>query len=159
MIVSSRGRSGLLTLSQYPDGPVAKPRTKIDRRVVGRTVGSPGMTTDILVHRHGVPTLVCAVDGPELRDERDAVDVIGMAFQHEADPVERLAEDFFTLSTGVAGGIVQKFVNYRLRLAIVGDISRFTAVSAALRDFVAETNRGKQLWFVETEADLDTRLS
>ncbi|MBB5868981.1 hypothetical protein F4553_002360 [Allocatelliglobosispora scoriae] len=121
------------------------------------------MTTDILVHRHGVPTLICAVDGPELRDERDAVDVIGTAFQHEAElvviPVERLAEDFFTLSTGVAGGIAQKFVNYHLRLAIVGDISAFTTVSTALRDFVYETNRGRQLWFCPTEDDLDERLA
>lgn len=120
------------------------------------------MTVDTLVELHGVPVLVCAPDGPTLRDDRDAVDVIGAAIQHEADlvviPAERLSDDFFTLSTRVAGEIAQKFVNYRLRLAIVGDISRYTAVSSALRDFVYETNRGRQLWFYATQEELDERL-
>jgi Domain of unknown function (DUF4180) len=45
----------------------------------------------------------------------------------------------------LAGEFAQKFVNYRLRLAIVGDISQHLAGSEALCDFVAETNRGNQL--------------
>ena len=48
-------------------------------------------------------------------------------------PVERLHEDFFRLRTGVAGEFVQKFVTYRVRLAIVGDIARHLSESEALR--------------------------
>jgi hypothetical protein len=59
----------------------------------------------------------------------------------------------------VAGEVVQKFVNYRLRLAIVGDLTTHLAVSAALRDFVRESNRGRQLWFVADDAELDARLA
>lgn len=120
------------------------------------------MTADALVTMHGTRVLVCAPDGPKVNGEGDALDVIGDAFGQEADlvliPAERLAADFFTLRTRVAGEIVQKFVNYRLRLAIVGDISRQVAASPALRDFVAESNRGTQLWFVATPDDLGERL-
>ncbi|MFJ6213926.1 DUF4180 domain-containing protein [Streptomyces sp. NPDC092296] len=68
-------------------------------------------------------------------------------------PAARLTEDLSRLSTRVAGDIVQKFADYRLRLAIVGDVSRHTEAGGALRDFVRESNRGAQLWFLpDTEA-------
>ena len=90
------------------------------------------------------------------------MDLIGQAMSDGAElvviPALRLTDEFFSLRTGVAGTIVQKFVNYRMRLAIVGDISAHVAGSTALRDFVAETNRGRQLWFTPTFADLEKRL-
>jgi hypothetical protein len=111
---------------------------------------------------HGIDVLVCSPDGEPLSTEQDAVEVIGEALQAGASmvviPVERLADEFFQLSTRTAGDILQKFVNYRLRVAIVGDIAHHLASSAALRDFVTETNRGEQVWFVATTAELDQRL-
>ncbi len=107
--------------------------------------------------------VICAPDGPKLCDERDATDLIGTAFGHQAEwvvvPVERLSDDFFTLSTRLAGLVIQKFVNYRMRLVVVGDISARLADSATLRDFVRETNRGRQVWFVTDLAELDARLA
>ncbi|MEU1755012.1 DUF4180 domain-containing protein [Micromonospora matsumotoense] len=58
----------------------------------------------------------------------------------------------------LAGEVVQKFVNYRLRLAVVGDISGHVTRSTALRDFVVEADRGRQLRFVDTLAELEERL-
>lgn len=118
---------------------------------------------DTLQHLSGVPVLVRAADGAPLRDEQDALDLIGTAFHHEAAwvvvPAARLTDDFFRLRTGVAGGIVQKFANYRLRLAVVGDISRHTEAGGALRDFVRESNRGTQLWFLPDIDALGARLA
>jgi hypothetical protein len=118
--------------------------------------------SDIVMELHGVPVLVCAAAGPKLADEAAARDLIGEAMyagvQWVSVPVERVAEDFFLLRTGLAGEIAQKFVNYRLRLAIVGDISHHVASSTALRDFVFETNRGRQLWFVTTQEEFAERL-
>jgi hypothetical protein len=74
-------------------------------------------------------------------------------------PVERLTEDFFQLKTGLAGQIMQKFVSYRLRLVILGDISEYVAQSRALRDFVYETNRHDQVWFLPNLQELSERLS
>ncbi|SHN43559.1 DUF4180 domain-containing protein [Cryptosporangium aurantiacum] len=101
-------------------------------------------------------------EGAVLGDERAVMDLIGDAFAERAEwvvvPVERLGPEFFRLRSGVAGAVVQKFANYRLGLAVVGDISRYVAASEALRDFVRESNRGRQLWFVPDEAALEERL-
>lgn len=109
------------------------------------------------------PTILrLPAEGPLLHTEQDAMDVIGDAFGHEATwvvvPLERLHPDFFVLRTRVAGGIVQKFVNYRVGLVVLGDVSRHTAASEALRDFVRESNRGLQLWFLADEAALEARF-
>ena len=65
---------------------------------------------------------------------------------------------FFTLSSGVAGEFVQKFVQYGQRLAVVGDISELVSQSDALRDFVGECNRGRAVWFVADADELVRRL-
>ncbi|HKD97424.1 MAG TPA: DUF4180 domain-containing protein [Micromonosporaceae bacterium] len=119
--------------------------------------------TDVLVRRHGVAVLECAADGPPLATDADATDLVGTALgagvEMVAVPVARLAPEFFTLASGVAGILLQKLVTYRLRLAVVGDIGAHLATSRALRDLVAESNRGNQVWFVDSAADLDTRLA
>jgi hypothetical protein len=101
----------------------------------------------------------CAADGAKLRTERDATDLIGEA--HGSDgiviPAGRLDEDFFRLSTGVAGAFLQKFATYGRRVAIVGAISRHREHSSGLRDFVVESNRGDHVWFIRTIEDFERR--
>ena len=95
-----------------------------------------------------------APDGPVLRGEQDAVDVIGEAWSVSAEtvvvPVERLDEGFWTLSTRIAGAVLGKFAAYRMRVVVVGDISRWLAVSEPLRAFVREANRGREFAFVDS---------
>jgi hypothetical protein len=114
-----------------------------------------------LHERHGFRVLAYASDG-KLRNDRDASNLIGEALSQRADwvliPVECLDDDFFRLKTRIAGEIIQKFVNYRLRLVIVGDISRFVDESDALRDFIYESNRGDQVWFLPNVDEFAERL-
>jgi len=106
---------------------------------------------------------VCEPQGQVLRSEQDALDLIGEAIyrrvQWVAVPAERLHQDFWELSTRVAGEFVAKFANYRHGLAIVGDISVHVAASSSFRDWVREANRGRQIWFVADLAELERRLS
>lgn len=62
-----------------------------------------------------------------------------------------IKEDFFILSSGLAGEILQKYVNYGGRIAIYGDYSHYT--SAPLKDFIYESNKGHCVFFVATEAE------
>ncbi|WP_018177878.1 DUF4180 domain-containing protein [Jongsikchunia kroppenstedtii] len=105
---------------------------------------------------HHVPA-----DGPLLRTEADATDLLGSTYGTGAEmiaiPVGRLDPDFFDLSTKVAGLFTQKLLNYRMRVAIVGDITPYLARSTALRDYVLESNRGRQLWFVADDRELSDR--
>ncbi|GAA4533950.1 DUF4180 domain-containing protein [Nonomuraea ferruginea] len=106
--------------------------------------------------------LLCEADGPPVRTERDALDLIGDAWYHRAHfvaiPAGRLHEDFWRLSTRVAGEIIQKFANYRIKVAVIGDISEYVASSGALRDWVREANRGDELWFLPDLEALRARL-
>lgn len=117
---------------------------------------------DTLRLTHGIRTLMCAPDGPPVGSDSDALELVGQALQHNASlvvvPAGRLDDGFFVLSTGIAGQIMQKFVNYHLRLAIVGDLTRHLAVSSALRSLVYESNRGHHVWFVADHSQLDERL-
>lgn len=70
---------------------------------------------------------------------------------------ESINEDFFVLSTGLAGEILQKFINYGGRIAIYGDFSGYT--SRPLRDFIHESNKGTDVFFAATIEEAICRLT
>lgn len=111
----------------------------------------------------GASVLVCGEAGPPLAGDRPAADLVGEALsvgaQWVAIAAGRLGEGFLDLSTRLAGDVLQKFVNYGLRVAIVGDVADEIARSPALRDFVRESNRGRHVWFVSDLGELETRLA
>lgn len=51
----------------------------------------------------------------------------------------------------VASDILQKFVNYSIKLAIFGDFSKYT--SKPLKDFIYECNQGKDVFFAKDETE------
>ena len=74
-------------------------------------------------------------------------------------PVSRLAPTFFQLRTGLAGAIVQKFVTYQMKLAIIGTVPAEALQSTALQAFIKESNRGQDIWFFDRVEDLNSELS
>jgi hypothetical protein len=115
------------------------------------------------IELHGKRVLTYEGDQRTLASEQDAVDLLGDAFGEEANvvvvPAERVAPDFFRLSTRVAGDVVRKFQMYRVLLVILGDISEYVGASENFRAFVAEINRGKDIWFVADTTELSAKLS
>lgn len=69
---------------------------------------------------------------------------------------ENLSPDFFRLATGLAGDVMQKFVNYGVRLAIVGGVA--DTRSESLRALVRESRRGGPVVFTDTLEDAVRRL-
>ena len=113
-----------------------------------------------LKDRNDNPVLICSAEGEPVRDAGDVIgDAFGLGATWIALPAERLDPDFFRLRTGVAGEFLQKCANYRLRLAVLGDISEQVAASDALRDLVRESNRGGQCWFLPDLETLADRLA
>lgn len=93
-----------------------------------------------------------------IMDAGSALDfIVTIGHEYEVSKIiinkSAIIEDFFKLSTGIAGEVVQKFVNYGYRLAIVGDFSKYT--SKPLRDYMYECNNGRELYFV---ADVDAAI-
>ena len=106
-----------------------------------------------LLELEGERVLVLDADGPVVREPSGGRDLVEEALNHRATvvaiPVVRLDPSFFELRSGLAGEVVQKVLNYHCKFAVVGDISTHVAASDALRDFVVECNRGRDIFFVE----------
>ncbi len=114
---------------------------------------------DIAGHR----VLFFADEGSALGAPSDTNDFISKVWSEEAEiavlPLSRLGPDFLKLSTRLAGEVIQKFVNYRVQLVILGDVSEQTAQSGALRDFIYESNSARAVWFLPDEKTLRARLA
>ncbi|MDE6837541.1 MAG: DUF4180 domain-containing protein [Acutalibacter sp.] len=108
--------------------------------------------------------LIALAEGPEklITGAQEALD-LAMTVKYEtgsqriALPKKLVAEEFFILSSGMAGEILQKYINYQFKLAIWGDFSRYT--SKPLHDFIYESNQGKDFFFVSTQEEAVSRLA
>ena len=107
------------------------------------------MKTEVVKKNH---TEVAVVDSDELliTDVQSALDFV-MTVKYEtgctniAVNKNAVINDFFILSTCLAGEILQKFINYGVRFAIYGDFSKYT--SQPLKDFMYESNNGNDIYF------------
>lgn len=97
-----------------------------------------------------------------MKDVQSAIDFI-MTIKYETNCNKialnkgSVTEDFFILSKGLAGEILQKFINYQTKFAIYGDYSKYT--SKPLKDFIYESNKGKDIFFINNEEDAIKMLS
>jgi hypothetical protein len=96
-----------------------------------------------------------------IENVEDGKDLLGNLYFQGYDRIvvhqNSITPDFFDLKTGIAGEILQKFSNYRVRLAIVGDFTQFT--SKSIKDFIFESNNGRQVNFVSSLTEALHRLS
>ena len=87
-----------------------------------------------------------------IQKNEDGFDLLGNLYYQGFDKViiheKNITPDFFDLKNKMAGEILQKFSNYRVRLAIVGDFSKYAKKS--LKEFIYESNNGKQVNFVSS---------
>ena len=94
-------------------------------------------------------------DNIVLQTVEDAVDLIGNMSYQGFDKLiihkENIISDFFELKNKIAGNILQKFSQYSMPLAIIGDFEKYE--SKSLNDFIFESNKGNQINFVTTVED------
>ncbi len=91
-----------------------------------------------------------------IKDVDSAIDfIMTIRYQTNCDKIvlnkEAIVEEFFILSKNLLGEILQKFINYQIKFAVYGDYSKYT--SKPLRDFIYESNKGKDIFFVENEEE------
>ena len=91
---------------------------------------------------------------------QDAVDLVGIAYGSDVDslliPIGCLSDDFVVLSTGFAGLVVQKLVQYRIRTAIVLEENFF---SERFQEYAREINQARALHICTNEAEAREWLS
>ncbi len=71
---------------------------------------------------------------------------------HEAN----ITPNFFDLKTRLAGELLQKFSNFRMRLFIIGSFGNVE--SKSLHDFIFESNKGKLVNFVGSVEEVLQKL-
>ncbi len=114
------------------------------------------------IKENGKDIAVISSDVPVITDAQSALD-LAMTLKYETGAARLMldkslvCEDFFILSTRLAGEILQKFINYQVRAAIYGDYSRYT--SKPLKDFIYESNHGKDFFFVSTKEEAIQKLT
>ncbi|MWC27675.1 DUF4180 domain-containing protein [Paenibacillus sp. MMS18-CY102] len=106
--------------------------------------------------KNGSKVAVISSDGLIISNVGDALDLLAdVHYNHGCDKMlvkkENIVEDFFQLSTGLAGEILQKYTNYQMAIAIVGEFSGYN--SKSLNDFIYECNQGNKVAFRSTEAE------
>lgn len=94
-------------------------------------------------------------EGPVVRTPQDALELLAAAqYQHGATCLMlregHLTPAFFDLKTGLAGDILQKYTNYKTNLVVIGDFD--SVESRSLKAFILESNRGRQVAFVQDRA-------
>ncbi|MGE7881783.1 DUF4180 domain-containing protein [Bacillus sp. NPDC094077] len=97
-----------------------------------------------------------------ISDVQSALDLMATV-QYEADAKRIIIhkslinESFFDLKTRLAGEILQKFINYKVKIAIIGDFSMYA--SESLKDFIYECNKGTDIFYLATEKQAIEKLS
>ena len=90
-----------------------------------------------------------------IKTTQDGLDILGDLYYQGFEKIiiheKNITPDFFDLKTKLAGDILQKFTQYRMPLIIVGDFSKFE--SKSLKDFIFESNKGKQVNFVASQSE------
>ena len=96
-----------------------------------------------------------------INNVQDVLDLFGELYGQYYDGIilyeRNITHDFFDLQTRLAGEILQKFSNYRIRLVIVGDWSKYT--SRSLEAFICESNKGKTVNFSSSPTEALKLLS
>ena len=84
-----------------------------------------------------------------IKNAEDGLDLLGNLYYQGFDTIiiheKNIISNFFDLKNGMAGEILQKFSNYRVRLAIIGSFEQ--CIAKSIRDFIYESNNGKQINF------------
>lgn len=116
----------------------------------------------IKIHRaDNTMVAICNSDVVIIDDGQSALDfAVNIGCNHNCRNLAinkaAISEDFFKLSTGIAGEVTQKLVNYGYRLAIIGDFSCYT--SKPLHNFIYESNKGKHIYFAADENEAIKKL-
>ncbi|MFS4432333.1 DUF4180 domain-containing protein [Chryseobacterium sp. S90] len=118
----------------------------------------------MIIQSHEINTIKIAEvisDNIIIQSAQDGLDLMGNIYYQGFDKVilyeKNITPEFFDLKTKIAGEILQKFSNYRIGLAIVGNFDKYE--SKSLRDFIFESNKTKHVNFLGSLEDALDNLS
>ena len=114
------------------------------------------------MEQNGIKIAVVISNEKAITNAQSVLDLLATAsYEAGTDRIaigkETIEDAFFVLSSGLAGEVLQKIVNYHAKIAIYGDFSHYT--SKPLKDFMYESNQGNDVFFVATKEEAIERLA
>ena len=114
------------------------------------------------IEQNGIKVAIVTSDEKIITDTQSALDLLATVnFEIGTSRIiidkENIEDKFFVLSTGFAGEVLQKFINYHTKVAIYGDYTKYT--SKPLKDLIYESNRGNDFFFVSTKEEAIEKLT
>lgn len=98
------------------------------------------------ITENGITFLEVTKDSGVIATETDALNLVSLCGEFNINRAilfeENFSPDFFNLKTGLAGGVLLKFTNYQLQVAVI--VSQERIGNGHFQEFVMETNRHNQ---------------
>lgn len=95
-----------------------------------------------------------------IREENDALDLIALSWENDtkAFMIDHLAlsEDFFKLKTKIAGNIIQKFINYGVKAAVI--VPAESILKGRFKEMATEINKGNHFRLYESREEAEKWL-
>ncbi|BFH69844.1 PadR family transcriptional regulator [Paenibacillus dendritiformis] len=133
----------------------------IRKELDDRTQMEERTTMNYKIVENGTKKYIELISGPTpISTEQDAVDLVALCREHDLDFLmlhgEALSEDFFNLRTGVAGRMMQKFITYSVKTAVV--IPDPSVNKGRFKEMVTESNRSNQFGVFASREDAESWL-
>jgi hypothetical protein len=114
-----------------------------------------------IIQNNGVNILEIKSKEIILSEPQDVLDLMGEIWSFNSQMIiiseKNVHPNFFDLKTGFSGEVLQKFTNYKVKLVIIGDFSKYT--SKSLHDYIFESNKHGHIIFASSLKDAIERLS
>ncbi|MFL0266995.1 DUF4180 domain-containing protein [Candidatus Clostridium radicumherbarum] len=98
-----------------------------------------------IIEKNNKKYIECVFRQGNLSAEQDVLDLIGICIGNDVYAlvlyIDAFSEDFFNLKTGLAGMILQKFINYHIKVAVILD--KEVAFNDRFKEMIMEANKGK----------------
>ncbi|MDF9407788.1 DUF4180 domain-containing protein [Pelotomaculum isophthalicicum JI] len=113
-----------------------------------------------VIEKNNNKYIECFSTETPIRKEQDVLDLIAACGENNTNLLmlhaEALATDFFKLKTGLAGMILQKFVNYHVRTAII--LQEGFKITGKFKELLAESKKGNDFRVFNNTRDAENWL-
>ena len=101
-----------------------------------------------------------ANSGTSIKSEDDVLDLIAACWESDVSNLmlfeDNLSAEFFKLSTGLAGQLMQKLINYQIKAALI--IPDPEGLTDRFKEWALELNKGKEIRIFRTVTEAESWL-
>ncbi|WP_368487922.1 DUF4180 domain-containing protein [Clostridium sp. BJN0013] len=113
-----------------------------------------------VIERNNKKYIECNSSETLLRSEQDALNLTAACVENNIYLLmlhsEVLTDDFFKLRTGLAGQVLQKFINYHVKVVVV--LTSEQKIKGKFKELIAESNKGNDFRVFNNPAEAENWL-